>query len=102
MENRELTFTSKGNITEEWENCLQRIHGTLAVLQDVREKITSTPTAIVESDFLRSTIEPDDHSHEIKALEQELLECREDLKRDEEIFSEKVNELNRFRLIDIT
>lgn len=40
-----------------------------------------------------------DQSRVIQALESELRECKEDLQRDEEIFSEKVNELNRFRKV---
>lgn len=77
------------HMTEEWEGRLSDLHDTIAVLEEVRGKIVLAPAT--------SAINGSASQAAIIALEQELQECREDLQRDEEIFSEKVNELNRFR-----
>jgi hypothetical protein len=96
-----------GGVAHEWEGRLGDLHGSLALLEEVRGKLvlapaaTSSATSSAVSAATGSDLDPAPDPAEqrrvIAALESELRECREDLQRDEEIFSEKVNELNRFR-----
>lgn len=79
-------------VEDDWEGKLGALHSTLAVLEGVRGKVISTPT--------HSTSAPSgNHSNSgvVWALEEELRECREDLRRDEEIFGDKVAELSQLR-----
>lgn len=78
---------------EELELQLSELHNTLATLEEVRGKLVLAPPVVGVNG------QAGDQSSVILALESELRECREDLQRDEEIFSEKVNELNKFRKV---
>lgn len=75
-------------VADECERRLGELHDTLSALEAVRGKLLVSPPGAGEVE---------EEETRLCALERELLECREDLRRDEEIFSEKVNELNRFR-----
>ena len=97
LANGEVTFARR-SLADEWEQQLGDLHSTLAKLEDVRGKILKAPV-FGATDGSSSGNEHGDQSRTIEALESELRECKEDLQRDEEIFSEKVNELNRFRCV---
>jgi len=87
---------SRPAMMEELELRLSDLHNTLATLEEVRGKLVLAPPVVGVSGHV-SDGQSSDQSRVIQALESELRECKEDLQRDEEIFSEKVNELNRFR-----
>lgn len=90
--------SSRSDTAEEWEGRLSDLHGTLSVLEEVRGKIVLAPPAAPGNSSSSGSSGSDrEQQQRLESLEQELRECREDLQRDEEIFSEKVTELNRFR-----
>ncbi len=73
---------------------MSELHGALGALEEVRGKI-----AIARAGGSGDSDSASQYAAKIDALEKELINCKDDLKRDEEIFSEKVGELNRFRYV---
>ena len=84
---------SQPETADEWEVRVSEVHGALTVLDEVRDVLVRVR---VQANPCGDSGEYE-RNDTIERLQQELLECKEDLKRDEEIFTDKVNELNRFR-----
>eukprot|EP00602_Paraphysomonas_sp_CaronLab_P010215 CAMPEP_0185018700 /NCGR_PEP_ID=MMETSP1103-20130426/1368_1 /TAXON_ID=36769 /ORGANISM="Paraphysomonas bandaiensis, Strain Caron Lab Isolate" /LENGTH=1198 /DNA_ID=CAMNT_0027548619 /DNA_START=161 /DNA_END=3757 /DNA_ORIENTATION=- len=85
---------------EAWEDTVCSLHNCSSILEDVASLVRESSSSSVASDaeaIEGSTSTTAAAAKTIQKLRIELAECREDLKRDEEIFADKVLELKQTR-----